>query len=41
MLLRGFDTQAARLEDLRAFFSAEVFDFATWSAQHNHQGITA
>ena len=39
VLLRGFETQAARLEDFSTFFSADVFDFATWSAQHNHQCV--
>lgn len=40
-LMRGFEVQAARLEDFRAFFSQEVLDFAAWDAQVNQQGVTA
>ena len=39
VLLRGFETQGARLEDFRAFFSGEVVDFASWSARHDHEGV--
>jgi hypothetical protein len=35
-LLRGFDQEAARLEDLRTFFSDLVLDFSSWDASHNH-----
>jgi hypothetical protein len=35
-LLRAFDQEAARLEDLRTFFSKLVLDFASWDASHNH-----
>lgn len=40
-LLRGFESEAARLEDLRHFFSEEVLDLAGWHARHNHEGATA
>ena len=34
-LLRAFDSESARLEDLAAFFSDEVLDFASWGHQRN------
>lgn len=40
-LMRGFETQAARLEDFRMFFSQEVLDFAAWDSQVNQQGVPA
>lgn len=40
-LMRGFETQAARLEDFRMFFSQEVLDFAAWDAQVNQEGVPA
>lgn len=40
-LMRGFETQTARLEDFRMFFSHEVLDFAAWDAQVNQQGVPA
>ncbi|HVO45258.1 MAG TPA: hypothetical protein VMT29_02880 [Steroidobacteraceae bacterium] len=39
-LLRGFESDAARLEDFRAFFSGAVLDFAGWHAGHNQEGAT-
>ena len=41
ILMRGFDTEGARLEDLRVFCSADVLDFAAWDAHHNHEGLPA
>jgi hypothetical protein len=40
-LLRGFESQAARLEDFRGFFCEAVLDFAGWHAQYNQEGETA
>jgi hypothetical protein len=40
-LLRGFDSQAARLEDFRGFFPEEVLDFPGWHTRHNQEGVTA
>ena len=41
ILLRGFETQAARLEDFRMFCSADVLDFAAWDAHHNQERLPA
>jgi hypothetical protein len=42
VLLRGFETEAARLEDFRVFCSPEVLDFAAWDLHHNHhRGVPA
>jgi hypothetical protein len=40
-LMRGFETEAARLEDLRVFCSSDVLDFPAWDTHHNHQGLPA
>jgi len=40
-LVRGFETEAARLEDLRVFCSADVLDFPAWDTHHNHQRLPA
>jgi hypothetical protein len=40
-LLRGFDTEPARLQHFREFFSEEVFDFPGWHARRNQEGATA
>jgi hypothetical protein len=40
-LMRGFDTEGARLEDFRMFFSPEVLDFTAWDAHRNQQGVSA
>jgi len=34
-LLKGFEAEAARLEDFRTFFCDQVLDFAQWDAAHN------
>jgi hypothetical protein len=36
-LMRGFETEAARLENFRAFFADEVLDFAHWDVQYNRR----
>jgi hypothetical protein len=41
ILMRGFETEAARLDDFRTFCSPEVLDFAAWDAQHNREGLPA
>jgi hypothetical protein len=40
-LMRGFETEAARLEDFRVFCSPDVLDFPGWDAHHNHEGLPA
>jgi hypothetical protein len=41
ILMRGFETQAARLEDFRVFCSADVLDFASWDAHQNEERLPA
>jgi hypothetical protein len=38
-LLRGFDIEAARLEDFQRYFFQAVLDFPAWDARINHQGL--
>ena len=40
-LMRGFETEGARLEDFRVFCSPDVLDFPAWDAHHNHEGLPA
>jgi hypothetical protein len=40
-LMRGFETQAARLEDFRVFYSADVIDFPAWDAHYNQERLPA
>jgi hypothetical protein len=40
-LMRGFETEGARLEDLRVFYSPDVLDFQGWDAHHNHETLPA
>lgn len=40
-LMRGFETEGARLEDFRVFCSPDVLDFPAWDAHHNYQGLPA
>jgi hypothetical protein len=39
--MRGFETEGARLEDLRVFYSPDVLDFQGWDAHHNHETLPA
>jgi hypothetical protein len=41
ILMRGFETEAARLEDFRVFCSPDVLDFKAWDAYHNQRGVSA
>src|SRR5262249_4703638 len=38
-LMRGFDTEGARMEAFREFCSAEVLDFAAWDAHRIQQTL--
>ena len=40
-LMRGFDTEGARLEDFQLFYFPDVLDFPTWDAHHKHEGLLA
>jgi hypothetical protein len=40
-LMRGFETEGARLEDFRVFCSPDVLDFPAWEAHHKHEGLLA
>jgi hypothetical protein len=40
-LMRGFETEVARLEDFRVFCSPDVLDFAAWDVHHKHEGLPA
>jgi len=39
--MRGFETEAARLEDFRQFFNQEVLDFSAWHAERNEERALA
>jgi len=40
-LMRGFDTEGARLGDFQVFCVPDVLDFPAWEAHHNHAGVLA
>jgi hypothetical protein len=40
-LMRGFETEGARLEDFRVFCFPDVLDFPAWEAHENHAGVLA
>jgi hypothetical protein len=40
-LMRGFETEAARLEDFRSFFTQDVLGFSAWEPRRHQQELPA